>query len=133
MRYLSNVRPAMGRIAAVRNAARRIPVAGLLLLLAGCVGDVERTEYPGALAFDCSDGKLMQVTRAADGRTATVAVEGRTVILARAPSAAEEKYTDGAYMLYLDRERAFLENNGKVVVGPCRSQTALPTAPRRAY
>lgn len=119
-----------------RGASRAVQtgtLAGLILLCAGCVGDVERTVYPTQFAFDCGDGKVMQVARAPDGRTATVAVEGRTVVLARAASAAEEKYSDGSYMLYLDRERAFLENNGKVVFGPCQSQAALPTAPRRNY
>jgi membrane-bound inhibitor of C-type lysozyme len=115
-------------------AIRRARVAGAVLLLTGCSGvDVERTLYPNQLAFDCRDGKVMQVTRAADGRSATVTVEGRTLALSRADSAAEEKYTDGAYTLYLDRERGLLENNGKVVYGPCQSQAPLPTAPRRSY
>ena len=109
-------------------------VAGLALLLAGCTGvDVERTVYPAQLAFDCSDGKTMRVARSPDGRAATVQVEGRTVTLRRADSAAEEKYTDGTLVLYLDRDRAMLEQNGKVLFGPCQSQAVLPTAPRRNY
>ena len=119
-----------------RGGRRTVPaatLAGFILLCAGCVGDVERTLYPAVLGFDCADGKVMQVRRSADGRTATVVIDGKSVVLARAASAAEEKYSDGAYMLYLDRERAFLENNGKVIFGPCQSQAALPTAPRRDY
>jgi membrane-bound inhibitor of C-type lysozyme len=116
-------------------AARRLRAAGVVLLLfAGCSGvDVERTVYPNQLAFDCSDGKTMRLTRAPDGRSATVDFEGRPVTLTRVASAAEEKYSDGAYVLYLDRERALLEQSGKVVFGPCRSQAVLPTAPRRNY
>jgi membrane-bound inhibitor of C-type lysozyme len=119
----------------VPPAARRLRVAGVVLLLAaGCTGaDVERTVYPAQLAFDCSDGKTMRVARAPDGRSATVELEGRPVTLTRVASAAEEKYSDGAYVLYLDRERALLEQSGKVVFGPCRSQAVLPTAPRRNY
>jgi membrane-bound inhibitor of C-type lysozyme len=60
-------------------------------------------------------------------------VEGRTVTLRRSDSAAEEKYTDGTFVLYLDRDRAMLEQSGKVLFGPCQSQAALPTAPRRNY
>jgi hypothetical protein len=60
-------------------------------------------------------------------------MEGRTISLTRADSAAEEKYSGDGFLLYLDRDRAMLEQNGKVVFGPCRSQTALPTAPRRNY
>ena len=116
-------------------AARRLRVAGVVLLLfAGCSGvDVERTVYPTQLAFDCSDGKTMRLARAPDGRSATVEVGARPATLARVASAAEEKFSNGVYVLYLDRERALLEENGKVVFGPCRSQSALPTAPRRNY
>lgn len=107
-------------------------VAGLMLLLAGCTGvDVERTLYPNRFAFDCSDGKTMQVARAPDGRSATVQVEGRPVTMTRVDSAAEEKYSGGGFVLYLDRDRAMLEQSGQVVFGPCRSQTVLPMAPRR--
>jgi membrane-bound inhibitor of C-type lysozyme len=116
-------------------AARRLRVAGVVLLLfAGCAGvDVERTVYPRQLAFDCSDGKTMRLARAPDGRSATVELEARPVILARADSAAEEKYTDSTFVLYLDQERALLEHDGKVLFGACRSQSVLPTAPRRNY
>jgi membrane-bound inhibitor of C-type lysozyme len=117
------------------SASRRLGVAGAVALLTtGCTGvDVERTVYPAQLAFDCADGKTMRIARAPDGRSATVQVEGKGVTLARVDSAAEEKYSDGAFTLYLDRERAFLERDGKVAFGPCRSQAALPTAPRRNY
>jgi membrane-bound inhibitor of C-type lysozyme len=116
-------------------AAPRLRVVGLVLILtAGCAGvDVERTVYPAELAYDCRDGKTMQVARAPDGRSATVRADGKTVTLSRADSAAEEKYTDGTFVLYLDRERALLEQNGKVLFGACQSQAVLPTAPRRNY
>lgn len=116
-------------------AARHLRVTGLVLILtAGCAGvDVERTVYPAELAFDCRDGKTMNVARAQDGRSATVQADGKTVTLSRADSAAEEKYTDGTFALYLDRERALLEQNGKVLFGPCQSQAVLPTTPRRNY
>ncbi len=133
MQHPRHVRVASRGIFTARWTVQRASLAGLLLLLAGCVGDIEHTLYPSAIAFDCKGGKVMQVNRAADGSKATVVVEGKTVLLARADSAAEEKYTDGAYMLYLDRERAFLENNGKVIFGPCLSQTVLPTVPRQTY
>lgn len=134
MRYLRNVRAARRGVFAARAAVRRVPVAGLVLLFAGCTGvDVERTVYPAQLAFDCSDGKTMRVARSPDARAATVEVEGRTVTLRRSDSAAEEKYTDGTFVLYLDRDRAMLEQSGRVLFGPCQSQAALPTAPRRSY
>jgi membrane-bound inhibitor of C-type lysozyme len=118
----------------VPRAASGLRGASLALLLAGCTGvDVERTVYPAQLAFDCSAGKTRRVARSPDARAATVEVEGRTVTLRRSDSAAEEKYTDGTFVLYLDRDRAMLEQSGKVLFGPCQSQAALPTAPRRNY
>jgi membrane-bound inhibitor of C-type lysozyme len=110
-------------------------VAGLaLLLIGGCTGvDVQRTVYPAQIVYQCSDGKILNVTRAPDGLSASVLVDGKTVRLRRADSAAEEKYSDGTYSLYLDKERAMLEQGGKVVFGSCQSQAALPTAPRPPY
>lgn len=105
-----------------------------LLFVGGCTaGDVQRTVYPAQIAYQCGDGKVLNVVRAADGRSASVLVDGTTVTLRRADSAAEEKYTDGVYSLYLDRERAMLEESGKVVFGLCQSQAPLPTAPRPYY
>jgi hypothetical protein len=52
------------------------------------------------------------------------------LILARADSAAQEKYSSGGLALYLDGERAMLEQEGRVLFGPCNSPGALPTSPR---
>lgn len=105
-----------------------------LLLTAACTGvDVQRTVYPAQFSFVCGSGGVMSVSRAPDGRSATVLVDGQPIVLQRADSAAEEKYSDGSYSLYLDRERALLERDGVVVFGACRSQTPLPTAPRHPY
>jgi membrane-bound inhibitor of C-type lysozyme len=110
-------------------------VAGLgLLLSGGCTGvDVQRTLYPAQITYQCGDGKLLSVARSADARSASVLADGKIVTLPRADSAAEEKYSDGTYALYLDKERAMLEENGKVLFGSCQSQTLLPTAPRPPY
>jgi membrane-bound inhibitor of C-type lysozyme len=105
-----------------------------LLLTAACTGvDVQRTVYPAQFSFLCGSGGVMSVSRAPDGRSATVLVDGQSIVLRRADSAAEQKYSDGRYALYLDQERALLERDGVVVFGACRSQTPLPTAPRHPY
>ena len=44
-----------------------------------------------------------------------------------ADSAAQEKYSNGRYSLYLDGERAMLEDDGLVLFGPCVSPVPLPT------
>lgn len=104
--------------------------AGLALLpLAACVG-VPETILPARIDYACAGNKLMQIERAPDARSAAVLVDGKAVVLPRAASAAQEKYSNGSYSLYLDGERAMLEQDGVIVFGPCDSRNALPTAPR---
>jgi membrane-bound inhibitor of C-type lysozyme len=95
--------------------------------------DVQRTVYPAQFSFFCETGGVMNVSRAPDGRSATVLVDGNPVLLQRADSAAEEKYSDGTYSLYLDEQRALLERDSVVLYGVCRSQTPLPTAPLHPF
>jgi membrane-bound inhibitor of C-type lysozyme len=54
-------------------------------------------------------------------------VDGRDVVLTRSESAAQEKYSDGRYALYLEGEQAMLEDQGRVIYGPCVSPVPLPT------
>jgi membrane-bound inhibitor of C-type lysozyme len=116
------------------GAHRRRLACLALLLTSACTGvDVQRTIYPAQFSFLCGSGGMMSVSRAPDGRSATVLVDGQSIVLRRADSAAEEKYSDGSYSLYLDQERALLERDGVVVFGACRSQAPLPTAPRHFY
>jgi membrane-bound inhibitor of C-type lysozyme len=102
-----------------------------LLTLAGCAAGVPETVLPERIAYQCGGGKVLPVERSADGRQALVHVEGRAVLLARADSAAQERYSNGKYSLYLDGERAMLESTGRVLYGPCVSPVPLPTIDRR--
>ncbi len=109
---------------------RKMIAAGLpILSLAACVG-VPETVLPARIDYNCAGNKLMQIERAPDARSAAVLVDGKAVVLPRADSAAQEKYSNGSYSLYLDGERAMLEQDGVVVFGPCDSRTPLPTLPR---
>jgi membrane-bound inhibitor of C-type lysozyme len=108
-------------------------IAGILLApaIAGCSGVyLEDTVLPARIDYVCANNRVLPVARAADGRQAAVLVDGKKLMLARADSAAQEKYSDGGYSLYLDGERAMLEQEGRVLFGPCNSPVALPTAPR---
>lgn len=103
----------------------------LVPLLAGCAAaTVDETLLPARIDYACANNRVLPVARGADGRLAAVLVEGQELTLQRAQSAAQEKYSDGRYALYLDGERAMLEENGKVLFGPCASPVALPSAPR---
>ena len=104
-----------------------------VLLTAGCVvGGVEQTVLPARIDYACAGNKVLRVGRAPDGQRAAVQVDDKTVVLSRADSAAQEKYSDGNYALYLDGERAMLEHQGRVLFGPCASGP-LPIAPRERY
>ena len=108
--------------------------ASTVLLLAGCVTPgVEETVLPARIDYACAGNRVLPVARAADGGAAAVLVDGKELVLRRADSAAQEKYTDGRVSLYLDGERAMLEDNGTVLFGPCVSQVPLPSAPRYRY
>jgi membrane-bound inhibitor of C-type lysozyme len=103
-------------------------------LLAGCVAPaVDETVLPARIDYACANSRVLPVARGADGRLAAVLIDGKEIRLSRAGSAAQEKYSDGRYSLYLDGERAMLEDNGKVLFGPCASPVPLPSAPRVRY
>jgi len=103
----------------------------IAVLLAGCAG-VEDTVLPSRIDYACANKKVLQVARAQDARSAAAVIDGKQVVLSRADSAAQEKYTDGRYTLYLDGERAMLEDQGRVLYGPC-SAGPLPKAQRYRY
>ncbi|MGH8619748.1 MAG: MliC family protein [Burkholderiales bacterium] len=106
-------------------------IAALLgfLPLAACVG-VQETVLPARIDYTCAGNKTMQVERAPDARNAAVLVDGKVVVLPRGDSAAQEKYSNRSYSLYLDGQRAMLEQDGVVLFGPCESRNTLPTATR---
>ncbi len=102
-----------------------------LLTFAGCATGVPETVLPARIAYQCGGGKVLPVERSPDGRQALVHVEGRSLLLARADSAAQESYSNGEFSLYLDGERAMLESTGRVLFGPCVSPVPLPSMDRR--
>lgn len=101
--------------------------AGAALLLGGCAPGVEVTALPEYIAYECRGGTTLEVARSPDGRRAAVRIDGQITQLARAASAAQERFSDGKMDLFLDGERAFVEMTGVVVRGPCQSKQPLPT------
>jgi membrane-bound inhibitor of C-type lysozyme len=107
--------------------------AGMLFvpLLAGCAAaTVDETVLPARIDYVCANKRVLPVARRSDRQLAMVLLDGMEVTLPRVESAAQEKYSDGRYALYLDGERAMLEENSRVLFGPCASPVALPSAPR---
>ncbi|MCC7484074.1 MAG: MliC family protein [Burkholderiales bacterium] len=108
----------------------RYGILAAAALTAGCVGTgVEESVLPERVDYACKGNRVLRVARAPDGRHAQVNLDGKPITLARAQSAAQEKFTDGAYALYLDGERAMLERDGRVLFGPCVTGP-LPKAER---
>jgi membrane-bound inhibitor of C-type lysozyme len=101
-----------------------------VLAAAGCAG-VPETVIPDRITYQCGGGKTLPVERSPDRRQARVQVDGRAVLLARADSAAQERYSNGEFSLYLDGERAMLESTGRVLYGPCVSPVPLPSVDRQ--
>lgn len=117
-----------------RVGLRFMATALVVLPLAACVAPaVEETILPARIDYICANNQVLPVARGSDGRLAAVLVDGKQVNLQRAGSAAQEKYSNERYSLYLDGERAMLEESGKVLFGPCTSPVPLPTAPRYRY
>ena len=97
-------------------------------LMTACVSaGVEVTALPERIDYVCANNRTLSVDRSKGPRFAGVLVDGREVVLPRSESAAQEKYSDGHYALYLDGERAMLESQGRVIYGPCTSPAPLPT------
>lgn len=96
-------------------------------LLAGCIAGTEMTVLPARIDYVCANNRVLTVARGQDERMATVLIEGKDHPLFRASSAVQEKYSDGRYSLYLEGERAMLDDLGRVIYGPCVSPVPLPT------
>ena len=101
-------------------------------LIAAC-GGVDQTVLPPRVDYVCANNRALQVARSEDGRRAAIRVDGKDIVLQRAGSAAQEKYSDGRYSLYLEGERAMLEDENRIIFGPCPSAVPLPSAPRPRY
>jgi membrane-bound inhibitor of C-type lysozyme len=100
------------------------------LALHGCVVvQPQVTVLPAEIAYVCRNDVPLKVSRAPDGRSASVWFDGKNTVLARVDSAAQEKYSNGQTTLYLDGEKALMSSDSFVVAGPCLSAQPLPVAP----
>lgn len=135
--------PARARLTGARAApwltrARGAEVAGttcvvalaVAVVLGGCAPQgIQQTALPARVEYVCQGEKLLQVARGT--AAAVVRFEEREATLPEVASAAQEKYTNGEWTLYLDGERALLESRGVVLAGGCRSTVPLPRETRQ--
>lgn len=110
-----------------RGIASICLISALLFLLQGCVGPgLEVVDLTSRAEYVCANDRVLRVERSADKRMANVMLSGQELLLIRAQSAAQEKYSDGTHYLYLQDQRAMLERDGQVLYGPCVSARVLP-------
>ena len=107
---------------AIRNATL---AAALTAALAGCIA-YEPQVQPMAMPWgqrvvvSCAGDKTMAIDFVPSPRAARVTFDATTVTLPQVDAASDAKFTDGRYILYINDNRAALEETGIVLRGPCR-------------
>jgi membrane-bound inhibitor of C-type lysozyme len=95
------------------------------LTLTGCIAyepEVRPMEMPWGQRVElvCANDRTMAIDFVPAPRAARVTFDARTVMLAQVEAASDAKFTDGRYTLYINDNRAALEETGVVLRGPCR-------------
>jgi membrane-bound inhibitor of C-type lysozyme len=96
----------------------------LAAALTGCYYDVQKayqTPMPWGQRVEvaCTGGKSMAIDFVPAPRAARVSFDGTSVTLPQVDSATDAKFTDGRYTLYVNEQRAALEETGILLRGPC--------------
>ena len=96
----------------------------LVVVLSGCYYDVQKAnqmEMPWGQRVEvtCQGGKSMVIDFVPAPRAARVSFDSTTVTLPQVSAASDAKFTDGRYTLYVNDQRAALEQTGVVLRGPC--------------
>ena len=96
----------------------------LVVVLSGCYYDVQKAnqmEMPWGqrVVVTCMGGKSMTIDFVPAPRAARVSFDSTTVTLPQVSAASDAKFTDGRYTLYVNDQRAALEQTGIVLRGPC--------------
>jgi membrane-bound inhibitor of C-type lysozyme len=106
-------------------ALRRIGCAAVAAgVAAGCIA-YEPQVQPMAMPWgqrvtvSCVGDKTMAIDFIPAPRAARVTFDATTVTLQQVDAASDAKFTDGRYTLYINDNRAALEETGVVVRGPC--------------
>ena len=106
------------------SAPHRIACAALAASAAGCIA-YEPQVQPMAMPWGqrvvvgCMGDKTMAIDFIPAPRSARVTFDATTVTLQQVDAASDAKFTDGRYTLYINDNRAALEETGMVVRGPC--------------
>lgn len=105
--------------------ANRSTLAGALVAtLAGCYYDVQKANqmpmpWGSTVVVACQGGKSMAIDFLPSPRAARVRFDDRSVTLPQVDAASDAKFSDGQFTLYVNDQRAALEEMGRVLRGPC--------------
>jgi membrane-bound inhibitor of C-type lysozyme len=103
---------------------RLLTSVGLVVALCGCYYDVQKAnqmEMPWGQRVEvtCQGGKSRVIDFVPAPRAARVSFDSTTVTLRQVDAASDAKFTDGRYILYVNDQRAALEETGVLLRGPC--------------
>jgi membrane-bound inhibitor of C-type lysozyme len=96
----------------------------LAAALSGCYYDVQKANqmqmpWGQRVEVACMGGKSMTIDFVPAPRAARVSFDGTAVTLPQVDAASDAKFTDGRYTLYVNDQRAALEQTGVLLRGPC--------------
>jgi membrane-bound inhibitor of C-type lysozyme len=103
---------------------RLLASAAIVATLSGCYYDVQKANqmpmpWGQRVVVTCMGGKSMAIDFVPAPRAARVSFDNTTVTLPQVDAASDAKFTDGRYILYINDQRAALEETGIVLRGPC--------------
>jgi len=103
---------------------KRLLASAIVAVLPGCYYDVQKAnqaEMPWGqrVVVTCMGGKSMAIDFVPAPRAARVSFDSTMVTLPQVDAASDAKFTDGRYILYVNDQRAVLEETGVVLRGPC--------------
>jgi membrane-bound inhibitor of C-type lysozyme len=107
------------------NAPALAASVAAALLLAGCYYDVQQANrrpmpWGSTVVVACQGGTSMAIDFIESPRAARVRFDATTVTLPEVDAASDARFTDGRFILFVNDERAVLEETGRVLRGPCR-------------
>ena len=110
------------RTTAIRNATLAAEIAAALAGCAAYEPQVQPMAMPWGqrVVVSCMGDKTMAIDFVPSPRAARVTFDATTVTLPQVDAASDAKFTDGRYTLYINDNRAALEETGVLLRGPCR-------------
>ncbi len=113
----------MGHKRITHIKAKRAVLAGnmacMIVMLSGCVSVNVYEAWTPQGRYVCEDGKSFMVELIENGAAVRVTTDAAQFALPQTGGATDAKFTDGRTTLYVDGNRAFLEEGAQVYARGC--------------